>query len=65
MRASSERIPDRVHQPVSTGPTPVVSPLPALPQETTWQDVERLVRGDRLVRTLRVDEGTQVLRRGC
>ncbi|ANH38353.1 Alpha/beta hydrolase family protein [Nocardioides dokdonensis FR1436] len=107
VRATSERIPDREHLPASSGPTPVVSPLPALLQETTWQDGERLplrdrlalrltnvsrvsvdlararwrcgtlevvsdgdavvrlVRGDRVVRTLRVSDGERVLRRRC
>lgn len=107
VRATSQRIADREHLPVTTGPVPVVSPLPALLSETTWEDGEalpvrdrlvlrldnvsrvsvdldrarwrcgtlrvvsdgdavvRLVRGDRVVRVLRVGDGKQVVRRAC
>ena len=52
MQATSGRIPDLAHVPVSSGPTPVVSPLPALLSGTTWEDGEPLPITDRLELTL-------------
>lgn len=48
VRAESLAIPDVVHVPAISGPTPVVSPLPALLSEVTWEDGEALPVEDQL-----------------
>lgn len=48
VRAESQAIPDVVHVPASTGPSPVVAPLPAVLSETTWEDGAALPVRDRL-----------------
>jgi hypothetical protein len=48
VRAESLAIPDVVHVPVTSGPTPVVSPLLALLSEVTWEDDEPLPVEDQL-----------------
>lgn len=52
VRATSGRLPGREVTPVSTGPTPVLSPLPALLQETTWELGDRLPTTDELTLSL-------------
>lgn len=48
VRAESLAIPDVVHVPATSGPTPVVSPLPAVLSETAWEDGSALPVEDRV-----------------
>ncbi|MBS43042.1 MAG: peptidase [Nocardioides sp.] len=49
VRATSEALPGHEHQVVTTGPTPVASPLPAVRTDTTWRTGAALPQRQRLV----------------